>query len=1127
MAKKTYLIGFLMVVVMASYVYVQLGTEVKIQVNAGSTALYYNESGKWILGATEYNYLYNKSKSVSRISSNIQTIVGNTTIITRNSSYGKPYIKDTYTFDALNNELENFPINHRIEIFGAKGLEYRYVVKLNYSGTAKTLTGNKFSLGKVTVIWDTGYSSATLSSTGTLTVKYPIASDYFLLNNRLFDPVTTSLNTAFTIDQLLTNRSFEHGYNVTIFINVTDSGVTVPVTVCLDTNQPYEGINYTCSTGILNITYLMVSENSTLGLMNFSSTYGFVYQESANVTNQGGNDGEELIYNGSYLTSGSWDGTPNIYDGNFDTFGFATGGYGVNSFIYINYTKPPAAEPTSLWKVKSSPDFGQTSYLNIDSLCWSFSDTFLSFRIVAQPVAIGVGTITWDCWNSTEWKNIGSCVGGSCTSWIYEEAMLWNKSSLATSFNRTINLTFHTFDEINYAHLMLNGLNKALNVTVYINNTRLFTTKNLTGMYLTGNDFYNNRTTTNNETYYMTFSFGNTSNTFYINAVNQTVKNATFNMNFNPSGEQWSEYINDYNTYYTQQYRSATGGEPLGTYGPYAGGVINESQAMDDDITTYACMLNPSSIYWSVVTKETSTPSLLVKNMTFNIWYTGSTGASLQIYNYSSGNWSGYSLTTTTPSTRVNENISIEGNSDVVRELIKYRVVFGSAATGDCSQARYYESFVSFNYSSNQTGLVRVDIGSDGVVDFSYENMSTNIYYNNLTAFQNHVTKRCSSICNVPVSIISGTLFTMNITNINLTQDSTIFVNGSYFNDILANNTGYVNIPVTIEAVNKSLINFTYNVSYKGNDNITFFAHFDGTTEDSNIINITPAGSTYSYINYPITGNVTQTFTENMLFIDIITTNISIPAAGSELGFQLRTSNKVLLKEVNLSFGNPTSGLANITANISMKYSVIPNTQYRLQIVNYTEQTTTAVTARWNLNDANSYANGEALLNDAAIANSDYQMTLNGTYQKYNPSNATMYAEVYYSPYNLTLPKNIEYIEFIPNTPYSKNVSAFGQSPLNPILNFTTHNVIKNMNLSIGLNETYSCVNILANSLYDPSNAIVLNTSYISLTSWTNLAKESNVSLYLWANYNCSGTSWQLWNPVLQFRGCAVGSICQ
>ena len=138
--------------------------------------------------------------------------------------------------------------------------------------------------------------------------------------------------------------------------------------------------------------------------------------------------------------------------------------------------------------------------------------------------------------------------------------------------------------------------------------------------------------------------------------------------------------------------------------------------------------------------------------------------------------------------------------------------------------------------------------------------------------------------------------------------------------------------------------------------------------------------------------------------------------------------------------------------------------------------------------------------------------------------NDTHIVKVVYSRFNYSIPVNYGYLEFIPNTPTDKNVSAFGQLEDLPALNITWLNYDQPANLSIKINETHSCINITASTTYNKSAGYVLNTSYIQIDSNKNFL--NNTYLYLWADYACNYSEpyWRWWIPEFLLK--AVCSSC-
>jgi len=88
-------------------------------------------------------------------------------------------------------------------------------------------------------------------------------------------------------------------------------------------------------------------------------------------------------------------------------------------------------------------------------------------------------------------------------------------------------------------------------------------------------------------------------------------------------------------------------------------------------------------------------------------------------------------------------------------------------------------------------------------------------------------------------------------------------------------------------------------------------------------------------------------------------------------------------------------------------------------------------------------------------------------------------ANIFYSNHEFNFPANIDFLEFIPSTPTSKNVFPFGQTPVRPILNITTLNSGgRNSNFFFYINESFSCVNLyISQNSTKPSSSLWDNLS--------------------------------------------------
>jgi len=144
------------------------------------------------------------------------------------------------------------------------------------------------------------------------------------------------------------------------------------------------------------------------------------------------------------------------------------------------------------------------------------------------------------------------------------------------------------------------------------------------------------------------------------------------------------------------------------------------------------------------------------------------------------------------------------------------------------------------------------------------------------------------------------------------------------------------------------------------------------------------------------------------------------------------------------------------------------------------------------------------------------------TYKNNDTANATYF----YSRWNFSFPKFTSFMEFIPRTPTSKNVSMFGQTLLKPGINITALQYgTRDFNFSIFLNESDSCVN-----LSHATVGTVTNKTFFSIASWNsikvNVSSLDEFGVWFWDDFSCNETNWRLWEPTFGFRACALNTVC-
>ena len=133
---------------------------------------------------------------------------------------------------------------------------------------------------------------------------------------------------------------------------------------------------------------------------------------------------------------------------------------------------------------------------------------------------------------------------------------------------------------------------------------------------------------------------------------------------------------------------------------------------------------------------------------------------------------------------------------------------------------------------------------------------------------------------------------------------------------------------------------------------------------------------------------------------------------------------------------------------------------------------------------------------DVRYAGGNYSLDLLAHNHLYS-ENHSMQITYYYSDWNYSFPPKTQWIEFMPRSSTSKNVSAYGQTTTYPILTINTSNFGgRDLDFSIKVNETYSCVTMDAARISTASEQKTLNATQISVglssnTLYINYSKPS------------------------------------
>ena len=131
---------------------------------------------------------------------------------------------------------------------------------------------------------------------------------------------------------------------------------------------------------------------------------------------------------------------------------------------------------------------------------------------------------------------------------------------------------------------------------------------------------------------------------------------------------------------------------------------------------------------------------------------------------------------------------------------------------------------------------------------------------------------------------------------------------------------------------------------------------------------------------------------------------------------------------------------------------------------------------------------------------------------------------VYSSNWDYTYPPNIEYIDFFPWSPTAKNVTPFGQTNSVPMFNVSGQNYGGIANFSVYMNDSLACVNVTFSTTNSKTDGELINSSWYTLDE--QLIYEDFIGIWMWADYGCSYTDWQYFNPYYYLRACQEDSLC-
>ena len=431
----------------------------------------------------------------------------------------------------------------------------------------------------------------------------------------------------------------------------------------------------------------------------------------------------------------------------------------------------------------------------------------------------------------------------------------------------------------------------------------------------------------------------------------------------------------------------------------------------------------------------------------------------------------------------------------------------GAGTACDSSGSLDNDFFISYNYLSPPVKFYNtVSVGSacrDNVVD-------TKIYYVNNTLFKRYN----STVISEPVYESDGLIDKATITSKSLYYEGDTSTNG-YLYLSADNGTTWENAQTGVEHTfsNPGDI-LRWRLDFKVNNEGTYL----NSTIWLDYVNIsTPTGSP-SNVTIDWGNDGTIDWIVNGV-LNSTNTPVTINISGVSLinGILNATKDYSHLSKIPLVFKSETPGTMTIDT-INLTYNPNPVVLNISYIQDYLNNSSGYTNFTIPLGSIGGVMNITDLRYDYAGGNDTISVLV---YEQGNKSNNdTLNLVNFFSKWDYEfVPKYVDYLEFIPKSPTSKNVTPYGQTSSTAILNLTNYGYGgKTANLSIWLNGTESCVNLTLSLTNNKSEGYLINESWRQLTVLDYL---DTTNIFMWADYACNYSTWRYYSPDIYFRQCA------
>jgi len=1091
------------------------------------------------------------TESIIKGYTNATVVLGVT--ITRSTGYRNgAVIIDTYNFDGSTTDIELFPVSHKVEVINASGMFYRYTVDdLKGVGAKRKLSGEtsaSFGLNmkvelhpKYNWAW-VGYPYGSDS----ISAQYSVDSDYEVFNVRLFDPLIGTYVWDYGWDDVTTLND----WTITNTPNITASILRLNSDnerILQEWQTSGEGstTNFTCKVSINT----SADGNCDIGWEGGQDQLKF-YGRAGDFTPY-----IDTICNTAY--------TENIMYIPYDTFTtwymqYSRAGtdwwlYAENRTLIYNCTTAGSHENFFIRTDTVSSIECQNDYI----MCWNGTVGDEPNNLTQINLTLNSGTASLDVElgstiNVSGWLNADDsevCISStypsigrlSCSNTGYAEALLnvthftlslFNDSNTSVTYSSGTTLGFHSDNRSEILAAKVNVYSDNVeNVTLnYYGQTKAFK-GNLIGTVIVEDEFYHTSWDTSQDLEYriageklVTYNATATPYALYfrlwgieMDKLNPFTYTERFNSTSNISALstatyptwQWDNFTTDTRT---SRYETGTG-----TY--------NTTVDLVDKRYEGSCQSSSSG--GSGVDTDNVKMAFLAQNLSRlkRVYFRAggsSTASCVSLSGYSGESYGAASTTlalTTSPTATT------------------YTTLDSSYAEAYCGSTQYGESHAqATTFGANYT-LIRVE---DDASTFSFNVYENDVFLHTVETFTGDI--NIAYIGGTESSSVGGSAQGGGSQNIWIDDVRYSGVANSYTDALnYSTNSSVISgmlfdAPTNIRAATLTAIEYvpaTCDTTYylSNTNGVTYEEVFSGSRH---IFTTTGKNITWlAFINC-----TSREYTGAIIEVDIdivpsATSNISIDANSDGVSdFSYIGTINETISPVNVSFNSSvltdsigimvlsiTSESSGVLTMNDSQFNTTPNPitlNYSLfEYCNNCEVNFTFDGSILTFNSLNiSYLGGNQtiLIYANSTANISLSLARNLTY--------------YYSGWNYTMPRYIEYLEFIPKRSTDKNVTPYGQTRYKPIFNISMKNYGTNgANFTIRVNETYSCVNLSASPTYNKTQGQQLNTSWYTLATYKDYG--DYLGVWLWADYQCNISAFRTWNPYISLRACCVScTVC-